>query len=69
MKAKYDFSFEYNGSIALIRPLTAVALRWAALNLPHESWQEVNGAIASEPRMAADIEEAVRGEGFSCVPW
>jgi len=64
MKRTVDLRFENQFSLVLIRPLTVRGKEWVKERMIVEDWQWVGGAVATEPRLAADIFHGAASEGL-----
>lgn len=51
-------------SIVMVEPITYAARRWVDHNVAIESWQWQGPAFACEPRMAADLVQAMGEAGL-----
>ena len=64
MNPSVDILIENHGSIILFRPLCRQAKRWLQDNAQAESWQWFGGALAVEPRCAADLANGAEEAGL-----
>lgn len=64
MKTTVDLRFENQFSIVLIRPLTVKGKEWIKEHLIVEPWQWCGGAVACEPRSAAEICIGAKSDGI-----
>ncbi len=60
---RVDFLVSYDGSIALLRPLTAAAKNWLYHYIPDEH-QEWAGAVIVEPRYLGAILDGIAAHGL-----
>jgi hypothetical protein len=60
-----DIRFENHGTICIIQPLTGRGVEWVNENISYESWQQMGGGIASEPRMAQAVAEGAQEAGLT----
>lgn len=59
-----DFRFGCHGSVVMIEPVSDEAKAWVDEKVAIESWQWMGKAFAAEPRMAADLADAIAEEGL-----
>lgn len=59
-----DIVIENHGSIILFRPLCRQAKQWLQDSTQAEDWQWFGGALAVEPRYAADLAEGAMDAGL-----
>jgi len=64
MKRTIDLRFENQFSLVLIRPLTVRGTEWVKEKLIVEPWQWLAGAVACDPKLAADIFLGAKSEGL-----
>jgi hypothetical protein len=63
-----DFLFANTGSMIAVTPMSAAANKAVDAGLiQHESWQISGGSIMVDPRMAGDLLDHLRQDGFSVV--
>ena len=60
-----DFLVADHGAIVCLVPLSDAAHRWLDEHVVSEPWQWHGGALAIDPRCAADLVPAIIAAGFS----
>lgn len=60
-----DLEVSNQGSVFIFAPLTQTASEWVAENVSLESWQWFGGGFAVEPRMAAQLAQAMQADGLN----
>ncbi len=59
-----DFYVVPGGTIVMVQPVTEDAHAWIAENASIEPWQWRGDYFVCEPRMAGDLIDVMRAEGF-----
>lgn len=59
-----DLRVEQEGSVVLLRPVSAAGEEWLDENVQSEGWQWFGGALACEPRMVEAVVRGAQGDGL-----
>lgn len=60
-----DFEFENHGTIWIVQPMNASALKHLRANANTESWQWMGSGLAVDHRYAEQLAEQLEADGFA----